>query len=162
MVSGEGRYGSVWKGVIDEQEVAVKVFPAHHRNYFLNEYNVYKVAGENVALLKFYGGGERLLTAGGPSEYVLILNLEQQCLQEYLRNNTIDLPTLSKMSLGVAKGLAHLHSDIGKPCIVHRDLNSRNVLVRRDLTCCICDLGLAVMPRRTGNRSLSEAGEYAW
>lgn len=80
-------------------------------------------------------------------------------LQEYLKNHTVDLATLSKMSLGVAKGLAHLHSDLGKPCIAHRDLNTRNILVKADLSCCICDLGLAVVPKRTENRSLSEAGK---
>lgn len=137
----------------------MKVFPAHHRNYFLNEYNLYKVAGDHTALLKFYGGGERALI-GGPSEYLLILDLEQQCLQEYLKNSTVDLESLYKMSLGIAKGLAHLHNDSGKPCIVHRDLNTRNILVKADLSCCICDLGLAVMPRRTENRSLSEAGKH--
>lgn len=31
-----------------------------------------------------------------------------------------------------------------KPCITHRDINSRNILVKEDMTCCICDLGLAV------------------
>lgn len=28
--------------------------------------------------------------------------------------------------------------------IVHRDLNSRNVLVKSDLTCCLCDFGFAM------------------
>ena len=31
-----------------------------------------------------------------------------------------------------------------KLCIAHRDLNSRNVLVKADLTCCLCDLGFAM------------------
>jgi serine/threonine protein kinase len=31
-----------------------------------------------------------------------------------------------------------------KPCIAHRDMNSRNVLIKADGSCCICDLGLAV------------------
>lgn len=31
-----------------------------------------------------------------------------------------------------------------KPSIVHRDVNSRNVLVRSDLTCCLCDFGFAM------------------
>lgn len=61
---------------------------------------------------------------------------------------------------GIAKGLAHLHSDLGKSCIAHRDINSRNILVRHDLTCCICDLGLAVIPKRSENKSISEAGVY--
>lgn len=139
--------------------MAVKVFPAHHRNYFLNELDIYKIAGENSALLKCYGGGERTLSPGGVVDFLLILSLETECLQEYLKSNTIDLLTLSKMSLGVAKGLAFLHSDLGKPCIAHRDINTRNILVKADLSCCVSDLGLAVVPRQTENRSLSEAGK---
>lgn len=150
----------MWQGIIDDQDVAVKVFLPHHRNYFLNEHDLYKLAGDNASLLKCHGGGERVLTPGGPTHYLLILSLEQECLQEYLKNHTLDLATLGKMSLGIAKGLAHLHSDIGKPCIAHRDINTRNILVRADLSCCICDLGLAVVPRRTENRSLSEAGKF--
>lgn len=157
---GQGRYGSVWHGLMEDQDVAVKVFPAHHRNYFLNEYEMYKVAGENLALLKCFGGGERCLTPGGPIDYLLVLSLEQECLQEYLKNNVLDINSLARMCLGVAKGLAHLHSDLEKPCIAHRDLNSRNILVRADLSCVICDLGLAVIPRRTENKSLSEAGNF--
>ncbi|XP_044746758.1 bone morphogenetic protein receptor type-2 [Coccinella septempunctata] len=157
-VIGQGRYGSVWRGLIDDQEVAVKMFPSHHRNYFLNEHNMYKASGENSALLKCFGGGEYVISPGGPTEYLLLLSLEQECLQEYLKKHTLDLPTLGKMSLGVAKGLAHLHSDLGKPCIAHRDINTRNILVRTDLSCCICDLGLAVTPRAAENRSLTEAG----
>lgn len=28
--------------------------------------------------------------------------------------------------------------------MAHRDVNSRNVLVKADMTCCICDLGFAI------------------
>lgn len=139
--------------------MAVKVFAAHHRNYFLNELEMYKISGENSALLKCYGGGEYAVAPNGLPDYRLLLSLEQECLQEYLKNHTLDLMILSKMSLGIAKGLAHLHSDLGKPCIAHRDINTRNILVRADLTCCICDLGLAVIPRLAENKSISEAGK---
>lgn len=94
----------------------------------------------------------------GHPEFALLLSIEQQSLQEYLKNNTSDLPTLSRMSLDIAKGLSHLHSDLGKPCITHRDLNSKNILVRSDLSCCICDLGLAITPRSAESKALSEAG----
>ncbi|KAJ8924460.1 hypothetical protein NQ315_007257 [Exocentrus adspersus] len=157
-VIGQGRYGCVWRGVVDDHEVAVKVFPAHHRNYFLNEHEIYKLSGENSALLKCFGGGEYSMGPGAPADYLLLLSLEKECLQDHLKNHTLDVMTLSKMSLGIAKGLAHLHSDLGKPCIAHRDINTRNILVRPDLSCCICDLGLAVIPKRAENKSISEAG----
>ncbi len=33
---------------------------------------------------------------------------------------------------------------LGKPAIAHRDLKSKNILVKKNGTCCIADLGLAV------------------
>lgn len=52
------------------------------------------------------------------------------------------------MALSIATGLAHLHMDIvgtrGKPAIAHRDLKSKNILVKANLSCAIGDLGLAV------------------
>ena len=35
-------------------------------------------------------------------------------------------------------------ADKVKPCVSHRDLNSRNILVKSDLSCCLCDLGFAM------------------
>ena len=52
------------------------------------------------------------------------------------------------MALSIATGLAHLHMNIvgtrGKPAIAHRDLKSKNILVKKNFTCAIGDLGLAV------------------
>lgn len=31
-----------------------------------------------------------------------------------------------------------------KPTVVHRDVNSRNILVKSDLTLCLCDFGFAM------------------
>merc|ERR1719244_2450134 len=53
-----------------------------------------------------------------------------------------------EMAMSIATGLTHLHLEIagtqGKPAIAHRDLKSRNILVKKDLTCVIADLGLCV------------------
>ena len=57
---------------------------------------------------------------------------------------------MADMALSIATGLAHLHLDIGgaqgsgKPAIAHRDLKSKNILVKKNLTCVIADLGLCV------------------
>lgn len=43
-----------------------------------------------------------------------------------------------------------LHSDQYKPAVAHRDVTSRNVLVRADLSCVLADFGLSM--RLTGSR----------
>lgn len=67
---------------------------------------------------------------------------------DYLTTHTVDTNTMLNMALSIATGLAHLHMDIvgtrGKPAIAHRDLKSKNILVKTNLTCAIGDLGLAV------------------
>lgn len=53
------------------------------------------------------------------------------------------------MAKSIARGLSHLHTELKKnglekPCICHRDLNTRNILVKADLSCCISDFGFAL------------------
>lgn len=83
-------------------------------------------------------------------EYMLVLSLaELGNLQEFLRENTTTFSTYCRMGVSLARGLSHLHTkiqkaDMVKMCICHRDLNSRNILVKSDLSCCLCDFGFAM------------------
>lgn len=150
-IIGQGRFGCVWKATIADREVAVKVFPPHYRSYFLNERDIYCLPfmSECQSLLAYHGCDERSSMDGSP-EYLLVLSYSPNgCLQDYLRSNIVDWPTFCRMALSIAKGLAHLHTDIRrggkeKPCVSHRDLNTRNILVNADLSCSLCDLGLAM------------------
>lgn len=45
---------------------------------------------------------------------------------------------------------------LGKPAIAHRDLKTKNILVKKDLSCCIADLGLAVREVRRTNDSSNQ------
>lgn len=73
---------------------------------------------------------------------------EKGSLFDFLTSRTVDNMTMLNMALSIATGLAHLHMDIvgtrGKPAIAHRDLKTKNILVKANLTCAIGDLGLAV------------------
>ncbi|XP_012285633.1 bone morphogenetic protein receptor type-2 isoform X2 [Orussus abietinus] len=149
-IVGQGRYGSVWQGSMGDQDVAVKIFPSHYRNYFQNERDTYCLPFmEHPSLLSYYGVDERI-SMDSSVEYLLVLSFAPGgTLTDFLRSHTIDWLSFCKMGLSIIKGLAYLHTDMRKgdkfkPCVAHRDINSRNILIKADGTCCICDLGLAV------------------
>lgn len=147
---GQGKYGTVWKGMINEQPVAVKIFPVQHKQYFLNEKDIYLVNLMDTSnFLEYYGCDERR-TLDDSIEYLLVLSLAPfGCLQDWLRENTTSFSVFIGMAKSVARGLSHMHTelvrgDLKKPCVCHRDLNSRNILVKADLTCCVADFGFAL------------------
>lgn len=147
---GQGRYGTVWKGMVNEQPVAVKIFSSHHKQYFINEREIYsQPLMDSLSLLSYFGCDERR-TMDDNIEYLLVLSLAPLgCLQDWLVENTTSFTVFCNMAKTLTRGLSHLHTelrkgDLYKACIAHRDLNSRNVLVKSDLSCCIGDFGFAL------------------
>lgn len=73
---------------------------------------------------------------------------ENGSLYDYLKLSTLDNHMLLRLAYSAACGLCHLHTEIygtqGKPAIAHRDLKSKNILIKKNGSCCIADLGLAV------------------
>lgn len=70
---------------------------------------------------------------------------ENGSLYDYLQRVAVETTEGLAMAASVACGLVHLHTEIfgteGKPAIAHRDLKSKNILVTKELRCCIADLG---------------------
>lgn len=66
-------------------------------------------------------------------------------LYDYLQRVAVETSEGLAMAASIACGLVHLHTEIfgteGKPAIAHRDLKSKNILVTKELRCCIADLG---------------------
>lgn len=73
---------------------------------------------------------------------------ENGSLHDYLKTHVLDPSSLLTLALSATSGLAHLHTEIfgtrGKPAISHRDIKSKNILVKRNGECAIADFGLAV------------------
>ncbi|KAL4635822.1 bone morphogenetic protein receptor type-2-like [Arapaima gigas] len=161
-VIGRGRYGSVYKGSLDERPVAVKMFNYANRQNFINERSIYRVPlleHDNIA--HFIAGDERV-TADGRMEYLLVMEYYPHgSLCQYLTLHTGDWVSCCRLAHSMTRGLAYLHTellrgDTYKPAVSHRDLNSRNILVKMDGTCVISDFGLSM--KLTGNR-LTRPGE---
>ncbi|XP_011290781.1 bone morphogenetic protein receptor type-2 [Musca domestica] len=162
----KGKYGTVMKGLLHDQEVAVKIFPEAHQQYFINERNIYSLPLMDCpALLTYFGYDERH-TLEGKVEYHLVLSLAPfGCLQDWLIPNAMNFETFCGMVKSITRGLSHLHTELRrgddhKPCIAHRDLNTRNILVKSDLSCCIADFGFALKvfgPRYEYKGEIAEA-----
>uniref|UniRef100_A0A1I8NWV1 receptor protein serine/threonine kinase n=1 Tax=Stomoxys calcitrans TaxID=35570 RepID=A0A1I8NWV1_STOCA len=161
-----GKYGTVMKGLLHDQEVAVKIFPEAHQQYFINERNIYSLPLMDCpALLTYFGYDERH-TMEGKVEYHLVMSLAPLgCLQDWLIPNTMNFEVFCGMVKSITRGLSHLHTELRrgdehKPCIAHRDLNTRNILVKADRTCCIADFGFALKvfgPRYEYKGEIAEA-----
>ncbi|GIX99538.1 bone morphogenetic protein receptor type-2 [Caerostris extrusa] len=146
---GRGRYGRVHRGTLLNQSVAVKLFSSQHRQNYLNERYIYCLPFmDHPCLPKLIGAEER--TIDERPEYLLVLSYAPNgCLQDYLTNNIIDWNTFCKMAISITQGLAHLHSEIRKDdklkmCIAHRDMTSRNIIIKADASCMLCDFGFAI------------------
>ncbi|XP_005165892.1 bone morphogenetic protein receptor type-2a isoform X1 [Danio rerio] len=152
---GRGRYGTVYRASLDDRSVAVKVFISANRQQFTNERMIYRLLLDHENIARFLESEERVGTEGR-TEFLLLLEFYPHgSLCTYLSGRTVDWLSCCRLALSVTRGLAYLHTeiqrgDVYKPAVSHRDLNSRNVLVKTDGSCVISDFGLSMI--LTGKR----------
>jgi len=145
---GKGRFGEVWRGHWRGESVAVKIFSSRDEKSWFRESEIYQTVmlrHENV--LGFIASDNK--DEGVVTQLWLVTEYyENGSLFDYLSRSLVGGRQMIRMAISIATGLSHLHMDIigtqGKPAIAHRDLKSRNILVKKDLSCSIADLGLCV------------------
>ncbi|CAK9796628.1 Bone morphogenetic protein receptor type-1B [Anthophora plagiata] len=153
---GKGRYGEVWLARWRGEKVAVKVFFTLEEASWFRETEIYQtVLMRHDNILGFIAAD--IKGTGSWTQMLLITDYhERGSLYDYLQTTVLDHPSLLAVCLSIASGIAHLHTEIfgtrGKPAIAHRDIKSRNILVKKNGECAIADFGLAV-------RYISESGE---
>lgn len=146
---GEGGFGPVYKGFIDEnfrpgleaQNVAVKALNLDgmqgHREWLAEIIFLGQLRHPHLVKLIGYccEDENRLLVY----EYMTRGSLENQLFRRYC----VSLPwsTRMKIALGAAKGLAFLHEE-DKP-VIYRDFKSSNILLDSDYNAKLSDFGLA-------------------
>jgi len=145
---GKGRYGEVWLARWRGERVAVKVFFTTEEASWFRETEIYQtVLMRHDNILGFIAAD--IKGTGGWTQMLLITDYhERGSLHDYLSVNLLDHEASIKLALTAAQGISHLHTEIfgtkGKPAMAHRDIKTKNILVKRDGTCAIADFGLAV------------------
>lgn len=152
---GKGRFAEVWRARLSHnssgqyETVAVKIFPTVEYTSWCNERAIFSDANlkhENV--VQFLTAEERCGTS--QKQYWLIMAYYSLGnLQNFLVGHILTWAELCALAGSVARGLAHLHSDM-TPCgtpklpIAHRDLKSSNIVLKSHSECALCDFGLAL------------------
>ncbi|KAL1505882.1 hypothetical protein ABEB36_005337 [Hypothenemus hampei] len=144
-LKAQGRFGSVWKAQFKSEEVAVKIFPIQDRQSWMTEKQIFSLPSTDHPNILQYIGAEKRDDNLTTEFWLITAYHENGSLCDYLKANTITWSELCKIAESMCRGLAHLHeSTATKSTIAHRDFKSKNVLLKRDLTACIADFGLAL------------------
>ena len=149
---GKGRFGEVRRGSYKGDDVAVKIFHSKEEVSWFHEVNIYQTCLiRHPNILRFIAADNKDI--GIATQLWLITEFcDYGSLYEMLQTQQLDESVVLKLCYTAASGLAHLHSEItgteGKPAIAHRDIKSRNILVKADYSCCLADLGLALRYHR--------------
>ncbi|XP_068114715.1 bone morphogenetic protein receptor type-1A isoform X4 [Hyperolius riggenbachi] len=145
---GKGRYGEVWMGKWRGEKVAVKVFFTAEEASWFRETEIYQTVLMRHENILGFVAADIKGTGSWTQMYLITEYHENGSLYDFLKCATLDTRSLLKLAYSAACGLCHLHTEIygtqGKPAIAHRDLKSKNILIKENWTCCIADLGLAV------------------
>ena len=147
---GVGRYGKVFKGELNDQLVAIKIFTNNDYDSYRRELEIYKIHSlSRESILKCIGWDTLLSNINYGIEYWLILDYCQLgSLFDYLQRNILEKDQLLSIMLSAISALNHLHDTqeftITKLGIAHRDWKSKNLLMKSPATVCIADFGLCV------------------
>ncbi|XP_022523642.1 activin receptor type-2A isoform X3 [Astyanax mexicanus] len=149
-VKARGRFGCVWKAQLLNDYVAVKIFPIQDKQSWQNEYEIYNLPGMRHENILHFMGAEKRGANLDIELWLITAYHEKGSLTDYLKANVVTWNELCHIAQTMARGLAYLHADIPglrdghKPAVAHRDIKSKNVLLKANLTVCIADFGLAL------------------
>ncbi|OON15026.1 kinase domain protein [Opisthorchis viverrini] len=142
-----GRFGEVWHGLYEGEDVAVKIFSSRDEQSWLRETTIFTRLNLRHENLLSYLASDLTSRNGCTQLWMITQYHSAGSLYDYLQRNTFPVSVGLLLAASSAKGLCYLHSVIagvhGKPAIAHRDIKSKNILVQANGTCCIADLGLA-------------------
>ncbi|KAL5990454.1 hypothetical protein ACLOJK_011356 [Asimina triloba] len=143
---GEGGFGRVYKGSLDNnsQAVAVKQLDRNglqgNKEFVVEVLMLCNLHHQNLVNLIGYcaDGDQRLLVY----EFMPLGSLEDHLFEIGPEKKPLDWETRMKIATGAAKGLEYLH-DTANPPVIFRDLKSSNILLDEWFSPKLSDFGLA-------------------
>ena len=140
-----------WNG----SDVAVKAFNTREEESFKREKDIYgQILLRHDNILVYYGHDCTSVNST-TQQWIVTQYHPLGSLYDYLNRpevQSLSCETAFKLIFTALKGLVHLHSEVRatqeKPSIAHRDIKSKNILIRgtseSELSCVLADFGLAV------------------
>ncbi|XP_060530450.1 activin receptor type-1 [Cylas formicarius] len=153
---GKGRYGEVWRGVWHGENVAVKIFFSRDEASWNRETEIYSTVLLRHENILGYIASDMTSRNSCTQLWLITYYHPHGSLYDYLNHTTLSHQQLIIICSSITNGLVHLHTEIfgtqGKPAIAHRDIKSKNILVKSNGTCCLADFGLAVTHTQSNDK----------
>ncbi|KAH0534841.1 activin receptor type-1 isoform X1 [Cotesia glomerata] len=147
--------GEVWRGVWHGESVAVKIYFSRDEAAWARETEVYShlLPSRHDNILGYVGSD--MTSRASCTQLWLVTHYHPLgSLYDYLNRSPHPLTHHQTLNicLGMVNGLLYLHTEIhgtkGKPSIAHRNLKSKNILVKTNGSCVIADFALTTTQER--------------
>lgn len=157
---GRGAFGIVYLALFKGKQVAVKQmatteFSSKELDGFIGE----------IDLMKALTPHDNVVTLVGMCKDPICMitqYYDRGSLFDYLMSvrRNVDLPKglITKILVGIAEGMNHLHSEK----IIHRDLATRNILLASDFSPKIGDFGLSRLSQNNYHKTTTNVGPLKW
>ncbi|XP_045812826.1 lysM domain receptor-like kinase 3 [Trifolium pratense] len=147
---GVGGYGTVYFGMLEDKEVAVKKMKSTKSKEFYAELKALcKIHHINIVELLGYASGDDHLYL--VYEYVPNGSLSEHLHDPLLKGHQpLSWCARAQIALDSAKGIEYIH-DYTKSRYVHRDIKTSNILLDEKLRAKVADFGLAKLVERTND-----------
>ncbi len=151
---GRGRFGDVYVGIWREQKVAVKTCYSSGEEFWANELHILEMTQGHKNILRLITA-DNFFKSDCLEQWLITEYHEHGSLFDYLQVHSVSIDVALDMCVSISDGLAYFHMPIdackSKPPLAHCDVKSMNVLVKRNLTCCISDFGLSLVGANDGS-----------
>lgn len=148
---GNGRFGRVFRGEYHGEDVAVKAFRTIDQESWKREDTIFRTLNHDN-IVRFIASEVTCLENGATEIWMFLEYCPYGSLCDYLDHNEIYGPQQAiKILYSIINGLNYLHEDYAqasklyKPSIAHRDIKSKNILMKTPYCCCIADFGHALI-----------------